>query len=157
MNNLNSNRLLFLTVSLVLLSFAFLSLNAVAHSPSNMALSYDSTTKELQVDISHQVSNPNTHYVENIVVKINGETSINQDYTSQSGSEFSYTYEEIDASEGDVIEVTANCNQGGSISRDLTISSEGVSESDDDSSTPGFELLVFIISIIAIILFIKKR
>jgi hypothetical protein len=147
----------FLIIFIIFLSFVFLSLNVSAHSPSSMTLSYDSSANELQVDISHQVSNPNTHYVENIVVKINGETNISRDYTSQSGSSFSYTYEGMVLSEGDLIQVTATCNQGGSISKELTISSEGVSETGDDSSTPGFELLVFIISIAAIVIFIKKR
>ena len=147
----------FLILFIMFLSFVFLSFNVSAHSPSSMTLSYDSSTNELQVDISHQVSDPNTHYVENIVIKINGETNISKDYTSQSGSSFSYTYEGIALSEGDLIQVTATCNQGGSISKELTISSEGVSETDDDSSTPGFELLVFIISIAAIIIFIKIR
>ena len=157
MEFINSKRILFLTIFLMFLSFAFLSFNVSAHSPSNMALSYDSTTNELQVNISHQVSDPKTHYVDKIVVKINGETNINQDYINQSGSSFSYTYEEIVVSEGDVIQVTATCNQGGSISKELTIGSEGISETDDDSSTPGFELIVFFISIIAIIILVKKR
>jgi hypothetical protein len=122
-----------------------------------MSLSYDSTTNELQVDISHQVSNPNTHYVYKIVIKINGVTNISQDYTSQPGSSFSYTYEDIDAVESDTFEVTALCNQGGSISKELTVSSEIISETDDKSSTPGFEFIIFITSIITIIIPLKKR
>jgi hypothetical protein len=122
-----------------------------------MNLSYNNTTKELLVDITHQVSNPNTHYVYNIVVKINGETNISQDYTSQPESSFTYTYEGIEVIEGDIFEVTALCNQGGSITRTLTVSSGEVSETgDDDSSTPGFELIIFICAI-ALILFWRQK
>ena len=142
---------IFFVLSILILSFI-----AVAHSASNMSLSYNSTINELQVDITHQVSNPNTHYVNNIIIKINGETNLSSDYSSQPGSGFSYTYTGIKLSEGDVIEVTATCNQGGSISKQLTISSEGVSNNGDDSSTPGFELILFIISVIAFLIILNK-
>jgi hypothetical protein len=116
------------------------------------------TTKELKVSITHQVSNPDTHYVNNIVIKINGETNLSEDYSSQPGSSFTYTYENFESLENDEIEVSAFCNQGGSISRKLTVTSGEVSESDEDSSTPGFELLLFIVAlIVSIIIFRKKR
>jgi hypothetical protein len=139
-------------------SLVLLSINVSAHSPSNMSLSYNNTTKELQVDITHQVSNPNTHYVYNIVVKINGETNISQDYTSQPGSSFTYSYEGIEVIEGDIFEVTALCNQGGSITRTFTVSSGEVSETgDDDSSTPGFELTVVFLAVALVLLCRRKR
>lgn len=157
MDIIKSKRLMFLTIFLMFITLLFSTFYVSAHSPSSMNLSYDGTTNKLQVDISHQVSNPNTHYVDNIVVKINGENRINQDYTSQSGSSFSYTYEDLVLSEGDLVQVTATCNQGGSISNELTVSSEGVSVAEDDGSTPGFEILIFIVSIIAILIITKKR
>jgi hypothetical protein len=149
--------LLFSTVFFMLLLIIFLSLNVSAHSPSSMSLSYDSTTNEFRVDISHQVSNPNSHYVYSIIVKINGVTNITQDYTNQPGSSFSYTYEDIDLIEGNTFEVNAFCNQGGSISKELTVSYEGISEPDENSSTPGFDFIIYIISIITFIILVKRR
>lgn len=155
-NTIYSKRLIFLIATFVLFSLVLSSANVYAHSPSDMNLSYNNTTKELEVKIKHQVSNPNSHYVTNIVVKINGETNLSKEYTSQPGNDFTYTFENIETVEGDIIEVTALCNQGGSISRQLTVSSGEVSESDEDGSTPGFELLLFIITIIAFLIIRKK-
>ena len=147
----------FSSIFLMVLLLIFFSYSASAHSPSNMKLSYNNSTKELDVEITHQVSNPETHYIYNIVIKINGETKITKEYASQPGSIFTYTYEGINASKDDVIQVTASCNQGGSITKELIVSSEGVSETGGGSSTPGFELIIFIVSILAVIMLVKKR
>ena len=52
-------------------------------------VSYSKNYKELTVNITHQVSDPKTHYVKNIVVKINGETNFSIDYTNQPSLSFS--------------------------------------------------------------------
>ncbi|MBN2066178.1 MAG: hypothetical protein JW771_05155 [Candidatus Thermoplasmatota archaeon] len=123
-----------------------------------MTLSYSKTTKELQVTLTHQVSDPNTHYIYQIVIKINEVITRTEEYTNQSGSSFTYTYEGIDAIEDDRIEVTATCNQGGSITKSLTVTAEDVSGTNEESSTPGFELIVLMISVsISVILLRKKR
>lgn len=152
-----NKRLQFFTIILILLLFTLSSISVSAHSPSSMNLNYSMATKELQVSITHQVPNPNTHYVYNIVVKINGETNISEDYTSQPGSSFTYKYQGIEAIEGDAFEVTAYCIQGGSITRQLTVSSGEVSKTDDDSSTPGFELILFVIALIVLMMVIRKK
>jgi len=152
-----TKRLIFLISTSVLFLLVLTSVNVYAHSPSDMNLTYNTTTKKLEVFINHQVSDPNSHYVFNIVVKINGVTNLSEDYTSQPNNSFTYTYENIEANEGDIIEVTALCNQGGSISRQLTVTSDDVSESDENGSTPGFELLIFIITIIALVIIIRKK
>jgi hypothetical protein len=154
---INTKRLFFLIATFVLFSLVLSSINVYAHSPSDMNLTFNNTTKELEVKINHQVSDPNSHYVYSIVVKINGVTNLSEDYTSQPGNSFTYTYENIETNEDDIIEVTALCNQGGSISRQLTVTSSDVSESDENGSTPGFELLLFIITIIALLIIIRKK
>ncbi|KYK30391.1 MAG: hypothetical protein AYK22_03925 [Thermoplasmatales archaeon SG8-52-3] len=149
-------RLLIFTVFFMFFLSILLSFNVYAHSPSNMNLGYNITTKELEVSLNHQVSNTNSHYVNNIVVKINGETIINKDYTSQPESSFTYIYNNTQAEENDTIEVTAFCNQGGSITRQLKVSSGKISQTDDDS-TPGFQLILFVISIIFLIFVFKIK
>jgi hypothetical protein len=152
-----NKRLLFFIIIIMLLSLILSSVSVSAHSPSNMNLSYNMTIEELGVSIAHQVPNPNSHYVYNIVIKINGVTNISQSYTSQPGSSFTYTYN-IKALEGDTFEATALCNQGGSISKQLTVSSGEVSKTDDDdSSTPGFELILFMIALIVLMIVIRKK
>lgn len=130
---------------------------AYAHSPSSMTAEYNSVTEQLTVEINHQVSNPNTHYVNNIVVTLNGETEVDQSYSSQPDSSFTYTFEDIYAEEGDQIEVTANCNQGGLITDQLTVGSDTTSDSDDDSSTPGFELILVFASVISVFFIYRRK
>ena len=150
-----SRKLVFLTF---VFTMVFLFVSCVsAHSPSGMTLSFNNGTNKLNVDINHQVSNPDSHYVDNIKIKINGETVIDQDYSSQPGSSFSYTFEDVDASESDTISVTAECNQGGSISEELTVGSGEVTEAGDDGSTPGFESILLFISILALILILRRN
>jgi hypothetical protein len=103
------------------------------------------------------VSNPNTHYVNNIEVMLNGETEVDQSYSSQPDSSFTYTFEDMYADGGDEIEITATCNQGGSITDQLTVGSDTTSDSDDDSSTPGFELILIFASVIAVFFIYKRK
>ena len=140
---------------LCFLAFILISQSVSAHSPSSMSLNYDSENLKLETTITHQVPNPDSHYVYNIVIKKNGGTYNTYDYTNQpSSSSFTYIYE-IEATEGDVIEVTAMCNQGGSITKQVSISDEnGVS---DGSSTPGFELVLLIASFLIIKIFFRKK
>jgi desulfoferrodoxin (superoxide reductase-like protein) len=151
-----NNRLISITGILILILFTFSTINVSAHSPSDMNLSYNTNIKELEVSITHQVADPDTHYVFNITIKINDETIQTEDYSSQPGSSFTYLYEDFIATEDDKIEVTAQCNLGGSITETLTVTSEETSKSTDDDSTPGFELVLIIFSIICIILILKK-
>ena len=154
---LSIKKLLLINIVLIFLIFTLSSISVNAHSPSDMNLSYNITTKELNVSITHQVSDPNTHYVNNIVIKLNGETNISKDYTSQPGSSFTYTYENFEATIDDEIEVAAFCIQGGSISKQLIVTSGEVSKSDDDSSTPGFELILFMVALIVLMIVIRKN
>ncbi|UCE36149.1 MAG: hypothetical protein JSW00_11420 [Thermoplasmata archaeon] len=112
-------RILFLITLLFLL--ILLSQRAQAHPPSSMALEYDYSTQTLNVTISHSVGDPNSHYVESVEILKNDVESITTDYTSQpSTSTISYTYD-ISASDGDNFEVTATCNQFGSITEEIQV------------------------------------
>jgi len=144
-------------IILCFLAVILVSQNVSAHSPSNMSINYDSENQKLETTITHQVSNPDSHYIYNIAIKKNGETYNSFNYTNQpSGSSFTYTYD-IDTTEGDTIEVTALCIQGGSITKQVSINDEnGFSDDSDGSSTPGFEIVLLIVSLLIIII-IKKR
>ena len=60
-----------------------------------------------------------------------------------------YTYD-VNATIGDIIEVSTFCNQGGTRNKQITVGSE------DSSSTPGFGVLILLCSIIAL-MFLKKE
>ena len=124
-----------------------------AHSPSAMELGYDKETNQLNVTISHSVGDKNTHYIEEIIVNKNGDEYERKTYTSQpDNSEFTYTYN-VDASEGDTINVKANCNQGGDIESTIEITEEGVKKKDDSPFIP----LIIVIFFLAIASLLYKK
>jgi hypothetical protein len=150
---------LFLTLISIIIIF-FSSALLSAHSPTNMKVIFNNTDKVLQVEITHEVSNTKVHYVIFIKIFINGAGELKQEYVDQEGNSFTYAFLKIEAVEGDVIKVTAECNQGGSITKQLTVGSSEITVSEDDdegSSTPGFELLIFLISLTVIFYILRTR
>lgn len=92
-----------------------------AHAPSQIALEYNLNLQTLEVTLVHDVSDPATHYVYKIEIRKNGVVYTTQEFESQStDSTFSYTFS-VPAARGDVLEVTAECNLGGSIRGELEI------------------------------------
>jgi hypothetical protein len=90
-----------------------------------MKLSYDTDTKIFNVLIVHQVSNPQTHFIYKLILRKNANILGSYEHTSQpTNSNFTYSYE-INASEGDTIEVFTDCNLGGSLTKQLIITSQG--------------------------------
>ena len=114
-------KLLYIFVIFFIGILTLITINGKAHNPSNMSLSYNSNTDVLSVTITHNVADPNSHYIESVEIKLNGSTIINQPYSSQpSTSTFTYQYN-ITAGVGAPIQVTATCNQVGSITRSITV------------------------------------
>lgn len=92
---------------------------AAAHAPSDMSISYNERSGELNVTITHQVPDPGVHYVREVLVTINGNVVHDRQYTSQPApGAFTYTYPLLPRP-GELIEVTASCNIAGSISRQM--------------------------------------
>ena len=149
---LSNNRIMFI----ILLVILFFTITVPAHPPSSMKLKYNPETEMLSVEITHQVSNTSTHYVENIKIVVNHEIRVNQNYTSQPGSTFTYTYDNILTNVGESIEVVAICNLGGSISEQLMLGSEETSETEDDS-TPGFGIIAIFASLVFILMILRKK
>lgn len=92
-----------------------------AHSPGDVILNYDSDSHTLSVTISHSVSNPQSHYVKEVAITKNGNALKTYEYKGQPDpSSFTYTYN-VEAKEGDKLEVKATCNYIGSRTKELTI------------------------------------
>jgi hypothetical protein len=90
-----------------------------AHPPSDMTVSYNELSHLLIVTITHQVPNPQTHYIKEVLVTINGKTVNDTFYTSQPDPDtITYTYP-IDTKTTDEIVVTASCVLSGSLTRTL--------------------------------------
>ena len=113
------------TLVLVLVSFAVLSVGALAHPPADAVVTYDDTTGDLVVIITHQVDDPATHYVKQVTVKQGDSVLIDKSYTSQPDrSSFTYRYNlpQLKGGSGE-IRVDAQCSQFGSRSGSLTLRS----------------------------------
>ncbi len=125
-----------------------------AHDPESVQLDYDLDAGELTVEITHVVADPETHYVERVVVEVDDETVIDEPYTSQpTPDSFDYVYE-LEAQEGSTIKVTAYCNQAGSTSASI----EAGQEEKVDDDTPGFTLVTLFLGIsISAAIYYKKR
>ena len=150
-----------ITILLCFLSVILISQSVNAHSPSSMNLNYDSETQDLEVTITHQVSNPNSHYIYNIEIRKNGETYETFDYTSQPNSlSFTYNYD-VNATIDDVIKVTTLCIQGGTITKQITVTSNEIVDDeengDGETTTPGFELIIAILGIILLLILKRKK
>ena len=133
-----------------------------SHPPSISNLSYDAENEQITVNISHGVSDTNSHYVESIEIKVDDVSKISESYTSQpSASSFSEIFDLV-VPEGALIEVTADCNQYGSDSDSITVTSEqtnGSGETGEESGISGFTGIgwfgIFVIGSLAI--FISKK
>ena len=116
---------------LILLSMAFIKVNA--NPPSNMSLSYNSGTEQLDVSITHLTSSTPGHFIENVTIRINGSLAHSEVYTSQpSPTSFTYQYDSIVANIGATIHVWANCSLTGDIiTRIFIVSGDNGSSPDD--------------------------
>lgn len=95
----------------------------VAHSPKSPVLEYEVETGVLNVSITHSVNNASKHYVNKVVVELNGKKIIEQKFRSQTDEEEQrIIYSIIDAKVGDKISVTAFCNISGKKKGELIIS-----------------------------------
>ncbi len=93
---------------------------AFATPPKKVTLSYEAATKILKVTLLHASFTPSWHYIKTVTIAKNKQAAASYAYTSQSGDEFTYTYE-IPAAPGDTFVVNAYCSMYGSRTESLTI------------------------------------
>ncbi len=131
--------------------------NTRAHDVYSMTLGYSSNPTSINLGISHQVEDPNTHYIAKVVVQLNGTTVITQTYTSQpDANNFHYIYNTT-AETNDHVLVTVTCSEGDTSSICLTIGVGSCSVS-GPPSIPGYSGLLVIVGFSAVIfLTIKYR
>ena len=109
---------------------------AMAHSPADMALSYDPPVGELSVTITHGVENPAIHFVYLVEIEKDGRIIERKEYQDQPTSgTFTYRYP-VSALPGETITVTASCNLAGSITRQLVITGAAGGEPSSAPSLP---------------------
>ena len=133
--------------------------SVTGHQASNVDLEYDFDNQKLTVTITHNSKDINTHYIEKVEVYKNGVNIIDEVYTSQSSTEtFNLTFD-VSADDGNILKVETDCNLGGKTEDSITVKSggNGLSTENDDTSTPGFELLITILGIIIFMILKRKK
>ncbi|MGC9315740.1 MAG: hypothetical protein ACP5G4_08990 [bacterium] len=104
---------------LILLALAGL---VMAHGASDVELNFDEENSILTVTVEHSVSDPTSHYIDEIVVELNGEEIIKQTFNKQTDGDFQLvSYVIIDAKAGDEIEVISNCSKFGKKKAKITV------------------------------------
>lgn len=150
--NMKKSKLVIVSLLFVVAS-SFMLLDVQSHTPSNVTLSYDYGTQTLEVTVYHTVSDPNTHYIEQIQIWKNDVSQINQTYTSQTSDSQHVDSFNIDATDGDILKVTATCNVGGSYTNQITVTDPAIPE----FGTYMPFILIGLISISGFIIYLKRR
>ena len=142
---------LFIICSLLLIALVQI---VGATPPSDMTISYNLETHELQVTITHPVSNPTTHYIHEIKIVKNGVLYNTSLYDSQPDpNRFTYSYQ-VNATTGDIIDVTATCIQGQSLTIQHSIAANN---GGSKKSTPGFEMIILIGAVLIILAILRRK
>ena len=85
-----------------------------AHSPSDIKVQFLSEENLLKLEIIHSVSNAQKHFVKEINIKLNDEDIIWQKLNQQNDkNSLQLQYYIIDASIGDKLTISADCNKFG--------------------------------------------
>ena len=126
----NKKRNIFLIfVFIFIIGFSMNSTKIAGHSPTNLTLDYGYAQQQLTVLLVHSVADANTHYIFDIKIWNNNDFVDNYLYTNQTtNSIFAYTYN-VSADVGDILKVTAECNQGGSLTKQITVSDNTITPS----------------------------
>ncbi len=100
-----------------------LSLQALAHSPDAIEVSYASTEdmpRMMIIEVDHDVSNTESHFVEEIEVYVNDKEIAVQEYSKQwkDGTQRAVFFV-ADLKDGDQIEIHAYCSISGEIKKKL--------------------------------------
>ncbi len=146
------NKSAYIAVILLVLGIMFPSVSVTAHSPANMILEYDSDERKLSVTITHTVTDPTTHYIESVEIKVDGTVVETKTYANQpSTSSFTYEYD-LSINDGSTVEVTAICNIAGSIKRMITVGDSSDDSLNGETTIPGYPIIGIIICISGIML-----
>ena len=97
----------------------FLTTPVFSHPASKVILSVEGNI--LQVTVQHNVGNPQTHYIKEIIVTLNEKNIITQLFFLQTDNTQKVSYTIPSLKSGDTITVEANCNRGGNRKGIITV------------------------------------
>ena len=104
----------------LLLFLAAMVINAYAHPPSDIKITFDPVTKVLQAVIMHDVKDPAQHFIKTVGVGLNGKVVISQAISRQDNNESqTVSYLIPDAKAGDVLSVEGYCSISGKLEKEI--------------------------------------
>jgi len=107
---------------IIIALLALLALGLWAHPASNIGLNYDAKTQYLTVSFDHQVKNPADHYINSLVIKLDGKDAIVHNLSAQETAQGgTLVYKLIGVKVGTQIEAISTCNKTGRKSTRLVI------------------------------------
>jgi desulfoferrodoxin (superoxide reductase-like protein) len=93
-----------------------------AHPPITIQLSYDEYSKAIKIKASHPVSNPRSHYIKVIKVKIDGDLVLEHTLRMQDTDASQFVqYTLPDVKPGDQVRVEAYCSSFGRKMKEIEI------------------------------------
>jgi desulfoferrodoxin (superoxide reductase-like protein) len=123
----------------------------VAHAPASMTLDYNWDTQTLSVTISHSVSDPNSHYIQTIIIYKNDAMVHTESYTSQDSTSGGSDTFNIATVDGDVLRVWANCSISGFIEETITVSESGTTPTTAPPPPPGINSTTIILVVVVVL------
>lgn len=128
------------------------SIKIAGHSPTNLTLDYGYAQQQLTALLVHSVADANAHYIFDIEIWNNDDFVGNYLYTNQTtNSIFSYTYN-VSADVGDILKVTAECKQGGSLTRQIAVVDNSITP-----SVPAAHVCIILIGLSSTVLIKIRR
>jgi desulfoferrodoxin (superoxide reductase-like protein) len=107
-------------LSLLIMALIFATVFAKADAPKKINISYQDGN--LKIEVLHRVRNANKHYIDQIVVKVNGKEVKTFQLDKQTSTSSQVSEIELpDLKKGDQIEVTTRCNEFGQKKAKLTL------------------------------------
>lgn len=155
----SGKKLALLASTIVLLAMVYSPLLVAAHNPASMTLQYEFSTQILTVTISHSVTDPSSHYIENITVYNNDVKVASRLYTSQASTTTASDTISITAANGDELRVWAECVQGGTIEETLIVSDSTTTTTTDGDFPMTFLILLglVVLLVVAVVFKLARR
>ena len=105
----------------ILVCFMFLCQNAYAHPPSNINLTYSESKHSFRLIVNHRVSGRG-HFINKIIVKLNGEDLQSKTYPFQNNKKVViFSFPEPQYKKGDILSIEVTCNRTGPVTKDFSI------------------------------------
>ncbi|MDD5006298.1 MAG: hypothetical protein PHS93_07395 [Candidatus Omnitrophica bacterium] len=114
-----------LSLFIVFCFFVLFCSTAYAHPPSDITITFDPASKILKAVITHQVVNPQNHFIKKVDVGLNDKEIISQEISRQDNNTTqTVSYLIPDAKEGDVLSVEAYCSISGALKKEIKVSGQ---------------------------------